>query len=169
VESVTISIKSVVNKRVEDSFFLLVISDRKGLIQTPLGVFRVYPSDVDLNSMSQPLDLVRAFVATFGLTFRLGNIVSSFMVNEVVKREEDGPILDLFDQAEDELEILSAPAGTYYLPLIFHGATRFRGTEGEVLSEIFIAFVIDITKYAATLRKHNFHTIPEREWRFART
>lgn len=162
---ITISFKSVITQRIEDRFILLVFSNRKGRFQQVFGAFRAYRSDMDLTNITEPLDVIRSFAKTYGLTFRLGGSVSNCMINEVVKREQDAHIFTKGGYVHDDLELLGLK-GTYYLPLILHGSSHFKGAGGEVLTEVFLAFMIDLQKYTATLRKHHVQLAPETDWRF---
>jgi hypothetical protein len=163
----TISIKSVLNNKTEDNFSVIVLSTREGQVQEVLCAFRAYESEVNLKNLYAPLDVVRSFVETYGLSFRIGQVISKFMHNEVLKFDEFSPILDQSDQALDKLKPIEGKRGDHYLPLIIHGTSNIRGVGTEVWDEIYLAFIIDMTKYVATLRKHHVQLPPESSWRFS--
>jgi hypothetical protein len=145
---VTISIKAVSGKRTEDRFILFVISHREGQTQRVHCAFRAYPSDMDLNNANEPIEIVRAFVNSYGLTLRIGSSVSKFMHNETVSIDET---ISLTDQ----WEILDGQKGDSYWTYINGGITRFQASSAEKITEVVLAFALDISRYTTTLRKHN--------------
>jgi hypothetical protein len=153
---VTISIKTVTGKRIEDKFILLVISERKGQVQEVGFAVRVYLSDVDLSDVSEPLDVLREFNNSFGSPFRYGEVKSIFMHNEIVRvgnRVADPNLVELLDGAKRKGRA----------PVLISGPTRLRGKDNEILSEVVLGFVVNIPKYVKMLRKHNVYIAPEAE------
>lgn len=159
----TISIKSVPNKRAEDSFILLVVSTRKGQVQEAIGAFRVYFSDVDLTNVSGPIDVIRAFVNTYGLTFSLGNSVSKFLYNEAIEVHQFLP-----QQMFKYMKPVEGQAGTLYIKFLVGGDMQLHGTDATVFAEVILGFMVNLTRYFTTLRKHNVNLAPEAESRFPR-
>ncbi len=148
----TISIKSVPGKRLDDDFILLVISYREGQIQEIETGFRIYRSEVDVRGINNPLDLMKAFVHTYGLTFQLGNKVSKYLENEVLGVNPFGPHeISL----QKEMSPLEGSTGDYYYPVIAGAQTHIHAPHSETVTvRILFAFVVGISKYALTLRRH---------------
>ncbi|HKG47613.1 MAG TPA: hypothetical protein VKB02_12840 [Pyrinomonadaceae bacterium] len=161
----TISIKSVIGKRAEDDFILLVISKREGQIQQVGPVFRIYHSEVDLRDIRQPFDILRAFVREYGLTFQIGSVVSKFIENEVI-----GVSRSLFNSsfsAPKALKPIEGTKGTYYVPFIAGAETHVQAPHSEEATmRVLFAFVVDISKYATTMRRHKVQLTPSEHWRF---
>lgn len=158
---VTVSIRFVGSKKVEDRFSLIVTSSRDGQCQTVGAAFRAYLSDVDLTNINEPLDMVRSFVNTYGLTFRLGNKVSKFMHNEIIS--SDSP---LSRERLKNIEMLDKPKEDLVWPVFAFNITQVRGTDNEILTEVILGFVLNVSKYVATLRKHHVHLSSEAEEKF---
>lgn len=163
----TISIKSIDNRNPEDRFILLIHSVRDGNTQHIGSAFRVYPSDVDLTTASEPVDVLKAFVNKYGLTFQLGVRVSKCMVDEVLEVKRS--TLALIDRKDrSAFTLLDGEKGDYFLPLVDYLESQLQGSEGESLVNITLAFMVDISAYVSTLRKHGVQSIKENKWRFPR-
>jgi hypothetical protein len=73
-------------------YWLLVQTHRQGIEQRAISAWRVYDGDVDLNSASTPLEVLRAFVERFGLIIRVGPIASKFIEGVDIPTGEDGNV-----------------------------------------------------------------------------
>jgi|GEM_PF-6991485 len=160
----TISVKSVAAKRTDDEFTMLVITRREGQTQDVGAAFRVYPSEVDLRESKHPLHVLKAFVETYGLSFQLGDVISKYLENEVISvspsvRE------DLMLSRKGPIPI-EGIRGTYYQSFFAGAETRVQAPHSEVTVRVLFAFVIDISKYAATMRRHRVQLTPEELWKF---
>ena len=152
----TISIKYITSKRIEDNFILFVISQRRGHAQVVAGAFRVYQSDVRLKDSREPLDIIKSFADTYGIAFRLGSITSKFMHNEIVGLETDMSSLKRWDFIPVDKE-----EGAYYWPFIGGGHTQIQHPGSELLGEVVLGFMVDVSKYVRTLHKHNVYIPPD--------
>lgn len=148
----TISIKSVSGRRADHDFILLVISYREGQVQEIEAAFRVYRSDVEIRATSNPMDILKAFVQTYGLTFQVGSEVSKYIENQVLGVNPFGP----YDIAlQKEMHPLDGAKGDYYYPVIAGAQTHIHAPHSQTVTvRIVFAFIVNISKYAATLRRH---------------
>jgi|SRR5882724_1268776 len=166
----TISIKYVKTKRVEDNFVLIVFSQRVRRGQLVVGGFRAYLNEVDLQDANEPLDFVRSFVKSYGLLFRVGDSTRTRLLeNEIITLNGplegiaagQGMIID-----DSELQIESDHFGW---PFLSGDLTGMAHPNERLIAEILLAFVIDTNKYIETLRRHGVtlaHDLPNRMKRF---
>jgi len=145
---VSVKVKFINAKRTENNYALFVITQRAGEFQVVVGAFRVYVADVPLKNVSEPMDVVRAFVAKYGVPFRLGTVVSSFIEREVINLHQ--PL-----EAAAKIDVLHPKSGKIYWPLFAGDLTRFTDPQGGVLGEVLLSFVVDVSEYIQTLHKHN--------------
>lgn len=155
----TLLTKLITPKRDEDKFIQIVLSGRQGDTLLVMGVLRAYLSEINLNQIAEPLDILKAFVDTYGLTFKLGNITSKFIQNEVTELENKS--------AGFQIKVLNGKRGDDYLPVFIGDESGISASGGGMynISEILLAFAFDISKYTATLARHNVHLSRE-DWRF---
>lgn len=165
--AVTISSKGVLLNQPKNAFTLLVVSVNKGSIRKPLATFRVYREEVG-SQTNTPMDLLDVFVSRYGLRFELGGSQSRLMVNEIIARDDSRPLIHPVYQEKDDIKLIEGLGGTLYLPVVVHAGTRFESAQRENINEVILAFVVDISKYAVTLRKHHTRLAPESEWHFTR-
>jgi hypothetical protein len=151
---VTISTKSIATRRTEDKFILFVMSRRVGRIQYVGGAYRVYVSDVKIDDPSDPLDVVRSFAKHLGTTFYIGDKVSKFMLHEAVARD---------DITISDVKVPDFVADHRYGIVLIGGKSSITAVGGEAIFEIVLAFVLDLTKYLADLRRHHVTLSPQVE------
>lgn len=149
-----ISTKTVTGKRSEDTFILLVISEPIGHVQLLRFACRVYLSDVNLSNVSEPLDVLREFIDTFGATFRLGNTKAKFLHNEIVSSFEH-------ELGSSHIVLLDGSDSRQCAPFLTGGITHLHGTNNEKMFEIVLGFVANIARYVKALRRHHVHIAPE--------
>ncbi|HJQ35201.1 MAG TPA: hypothetical protein VJ866_23825 [Pyrinomonadaceae bacterium] len=149
----TISIKLVAAKRVEDRFILFVLSTRTGHFHTVLVALRVYFTEVNLYEANDPIDIVKSFAGHFGLTFRLGDRTSKFMLHEAIRFERP---LSPLNPVED-VRPIDMPVGHTYAAALYGGETEVKGSGGEYIGEVVLGFVVDLTEYLNMLRRHHVH------------
>ena len=150
---ITISLKYVTGKRSDDRFILIVLSHRTGRYQKIGMAWRAYFTEVALHNLNQPLDILRSFVNTYGFTFRIGNVSSKFMHQEIVS--DALGINDLVN--------VDAPKDHLLARFASGGFIKTTGRDGGRLMEVVLGFTVDVTKYVATLRKHRVYLDPEAE------
>lgn len=160
----TLSTKLITPKKEQDKFFQIVFSIRDGMTLHISGAIRAYVSDLDLRQVNTPLDIIKAFVNVYGLTFQLGNLREKFAQNEIIEIEMDEDDFML----TRHMKILDGQKGDFYLPVGFYFDSDLIGTNGKKLHKIVLAFAINLNKYIETLRKHNVIINPNKDWMFPR-
>jgi hypothetical protein len=119
--------------------WLLVQTHRREMTQVVQSAWRVYPDDVDLTRARSPLDVLKAFVETFGMTVRVGGRSEKFVESVTVVGTRNAL-----------MEITPAPRGPY-----FSSVSQVKTTAPGVFN-VGIAYCIDLVKYAAALRPYGF-------------
>jgi hypothetical protein len=124
-----------------DRFTLLVPTLRRGATQIVSAAWRVYHSDVDLADAHEPLDVLRAFVGTYGINFRVGNSpLRKFFFYEAFPLMPGGQRTDITRiEAANPLDVASM---------------SFLRVSSLGVIEVAIAYVIDRPPYINDLRKH---------------
>jgi hypothetical protein len=117
-----------------------------------------------LSESNEPLVFLKAFVNTYGLRFRFGDYSGNLALDEPV----GFPLGVRPDDPRHHPKPTEGLVDTPYCPISI-GAVK----DSQVLSNtryhrVGIAFVLDVSKYVAALRKHNAQVIPEDQWRFPR-
>jgi hypothetical protein len=119
---------------------MLVTARRHGYTLTATSAWSVYHSDVNVVNARTPLDVLQAFVETYGVPFRVGNSVpKKFYHYEVI------PLAD----GQQGTDIFSLPPGAKQV----EGEMVFRVTPLRV-AEVRAAYTIDIPRYVADLQRH---------------
>jgi hypothetical protein len=154
---ITISLKHVSTQK--GGFLLLIFSSRRGRVQMVFNSYRIYPSDVNLNNTSEPLDVAKAFIDTYGMTFSFGDKVSKILRNELVRFDDPASRGRL-----DYIKLLDGNKGDYYYRFLVGADSQLYGTSGENMGEVVFGYVLNISKYVATLRKYNVALLPEAKW-----
>jgi len=115
-------------------------------VQLVTTAWRVYYSDNDLTNVADPLDVLRAFVDRYGLTFTVGADPQErkFILYETIPLPKD---------AQTDLLKLHNKAGQK-----FEASNLFRVRDG--VAEVAIVYAIDIDRYAEDLRKHGVNVEP---------
>lgn len=156
---ITISLKSITPQRTEDRFKLIILSYREGSAQEVDCAFRAYFDEVDVEESDEPLNVLRSFVNTYGVTFRLGDIIGKFVHNEI----SSFGLEFMTRPAALSIQPLEGQKGNYYYPLAAGASTSIAGAKGGLVSSIVLAFAIDITRYMSSLRRHHVQVVPETE------
>lgn len=124
-----------------ERYTLLVFTNRNGFVQKVIDAWRVYPSDVNLESLSLPVDVLRAFIDRFGTTFKIGDKEGKFFMNErlpITQNEEGKASFELFKASE--------PSDyTAYIGV---------GKQNRHMMESVLTFSVDYVRYAEALREH---------------
>ena len=122
-------------------FFLLVQTQRTGYVQLVHSAWRIYLSDIDLSRINEPLDVLRAFTDEFGISFRIGDSPKPskfFLYENFPASSHSLEQLITFEFQEKQKPLLS-------------WLHRWK-TDSTV--DVAIAYVIDMVRYLAALRKH---------------
>jgi hypothetical protein len=126
----------------KEPHWLLVQTHRRGVAQIAQSAWRVYPSDVNLESAERPLDVLKAFVDVFGLPVQVGPKRGKLIECETL-RGDTVPTAEV---------MFSIPQNTDYLATI----SQVRSTQPDTLN-VGMAYCVNINKYAASLRKRGFN------------
>ena len=140
-----------------------VISYREGEIQELDAAFRVYRSEVDVRDVHNPLDVLKAFVRTYGLTFKLGNVVAKFVENEIIGNSRS---IGREIPVSQVMQPIEGAKGTYYCRVVAGAETYVQAPQVAATARVLFAFVIDISRYAVTMRRHKVQLTPEEHWKF---
>lgn len=121
-------------------FTLLVISSRNGYKQSVMDAMRIYPTDVDISSARNPLDLLRAFLGKYGQQITVGKQTSKFFFLAIIEK----PVVI---QEYELLHIAAFPEGHKG-----YGLMQFRDTGPTI--EVAMAYATNDTIYRKDLKKH---------------
>jgi hypothetical protein len=145
---ITVSTKSVVPQKSDNRFVMIVVSTRIFATQSVYCAFRAYRSAFKFDEDSDPLELLEAFVAHYGLRFRLGNVTSTFLLNETVEIDDTVP------NYLERISLIGGEDEHRFVGLLMGTESSLRTVENRALSRVDLAFIVDMTEYIATLRKH---------------
>lgn len=126
---------------------LLVISARSGFTQKVFWAWRIFHSDVDLRAAASPFDIFRAFLSVYGVdvivadTHRSRLFVDAVFSIPPTFRPRPG-IYGFFNATTREGSGEAGYTGAYF------------NVSPLGVIEIAIAFALDVSRYAADLRKH---------------
>jgi hypothetical protein len=129
--------KAVSNKN--EAHWLLIQTVRIGMTQVAQSAWRVFPADVDLSKVEDPKGVLRAFVDVFGLNVRVGGTESKF------------------------IDVVQYPTGSIQMGMeqrvgveAFYSWSSRSHTKLENISEIGIAYGINLQAYRAALQSHGY-------------
>ncbi len=132
----------------KEAHWLLTQTHRQGIAQIAQSAWRVYPADVDLSEAKDPLDVLKAFVETFGLNIPLGNRQTKFIESE--------PLFGKGTNAQQLLRsIIEQNAKLPHLSF-FASASHVR-TLTPNRYNVGVAYCIDLRKYETALRQRGFN------------
>jgi hypothetical protein len=122
-----------------NGFTWVVVTQRDGINQTVNSALRLYDQDFPDVDDTRPIDMLRAFLEVFGVSFRLGGgSETKLVLNEMVP---DPPGLQISAQI---------PPGS---PEKFMSLSIVRKMNNGYL-DIALAYVLNITRYVAALNRH---------------
>jgi hypothetical protein len=137
-DAFSLFLKKMVSNRGEPHW-LLIQTTRVGMKQVLQAAWRVFPSEVDLSKAQDPKGVLSAFVELFGLKMKVGNVHAKF--------------IDRVQFPKGNIEIsLEHAVG---IETFFSWSSRAE-TKIENISEIGIAYGIDLNAYKVMLRKHGY-------------
>lgn len=124
-----------------DRFSLFAISRREGHIIEVLSAWRIYHADIGVSKSLRPLELFKAFLETYGLSFRCGSYQGKFLLYDRVEASS-GTRMD---------EIIKLPPNPRGGKII----VNFDGQKSTVarLYALAFVFVLDHSKYVTDLRR----------------
>lgn len=118
-----------------DRYSLLVRSNRKGSVQEVDVAWMLFHSDIEVQTKKEPLDMLKAFVDVYGMSFTVGQTRSRFVLYKAVEGSNVKIQLD-------------NPLGHDF---VFDTMVRWR-LRNQL--EIAITYSIDTTNYEESLRNH---------------
>ncbi len=134
---VSLFIKEVRSARKGGSHWLLVQCYRKGILQIAQSAWRIFPDSIDLTGAYEPLQVLKAFVAVFGLPVRVGGVEALFIESVLYPKSEK-------------------------LTWAFQGASAdgfaslsYVTTQDPNVLEVGIGYSINLPKYRDYLAKHS--------------
>lgn len=109
---------------------------RDGAKLVPQSAWFIYPVDVDLSGASEPVEVLKQFVLTFGLTFKVDGAEHRF--------------LDVRYFPADVKDFkIDWPSGN-----IFYSVSMRPPTAAFDRHQLGLGYAMDITKYSESLRRH---------------
>jgi hypothetical protein len=118
--------------------FTLVQAHRDQDVQRVEAAWRIYPSEVDIKEAREPLDILKAFVARYGLDLKIGGgEVRKFTLYERV------PIAPGWNRGL--IQVLGRPQSVW---------NAFWARAQDTYLEVALAYAIALDDYYATLEKH---------------
>lgn len=142
--AISIYLKAEDKMKGRDRFSLLVLSQRLGFAQRVIFGFRLYHSDIELSSLSSPVNGLRALVDKYGFELRAGNLTSKLILDELVS----------VDPGTTRQEIVK-PQAPKDASLYAHALINT--TDLHNVYELCLTFALDQQRYAADLRRHGVH------------
>lgn len=121
---------------------LIVETERRGDTQLVETAWRVYPSEVDVSKAESPLDVLHAFIDTYGLEFRVGDGEKTKWVYYQTFTLPPG-------QEKTQVLKFENPG------LVSHtGHAIVSIDKTSRLVEVALAYVVNLSKYSVDLKKH---------------
>lgn len=133
-----------------DRFSLLVLANRVGFGQRVIFGFRLYHSDIELPSMSSPLNGLRALIDRYGVEMKADTLTSKLIQDEFVSVEPG--------TTPQEVARPQAPESTSLYMFL-----QVRTTHLVNVYAVSLAFALDQKRYAADLRRHGVH-VPDADY-----
>ena len=124
-----------------DPFTILVQAKRNGSTLTVQRAFKIYHSDVDLSEATTPLEVLLAFVDTYGVEITVGDETRKFIMYKSIPRGDPPKDVNFF----------SVP-GRFDSGTKLNSGFHFMVTENTI--EIAVGYMINETKYLADMKKH---------------
>jgi hypothetical protein len=137
-DSLSLFLKLVPARRKAETHWSMVQSVRQGLKQVAQSAWRIFPTDVNLETAAAPLEVLEAFADEYGLPIKVGDQTGKFI--EATSHPQ-GQILPVTPTSGKEV--------------FWSFSQRFQ-TLNPLFSEVGIAYCIDIAKYRGALRKRGF-------------
>lgn len=142
--AISIYLKAEVKMKGRDRFSILVLTQRLGFVQRVNLGFRLYHSDIELSSVSSPVNGLRALVDRYGFELKAGTLTSKLFLHELVSVAPGTKM--------QEIVRPQAPKGASIYALAFISRTDLLN-----VYELCLTFALDERKYAADLRRHGVH------------
>jgi hypothetical protein len=135
-KAVSLFMKRVISRDRRNSHWLLVQTLRSGIDQIVQSARKIYPDDVDLSAATQPIDVLKAFVESFGSPISVGETKALFV--DARRFPYD---------AQVKVDWTGAPVEHF---------VSFSKLEDAATSlfKVGIAFCINIPKYRVALKAH---------------
>ncbi len=126
----------------KDPFLLLVHVNRDRDVFNVNSAWRIYHQDVNLIGISQPLDILRAFVEVYGLNMRVLNIPTK------AKLHVYDAIPYVGDPGKFKLLDIENPDNASF------EVSQYMRISDLGYVEIAIAYAVNTSRYVADLRRH---------------
>ncbi len=139
--STSLFTKMFIGGEIQNNHTLIVVAQRQGFVQLIQEAWILYHVDVDITQAKTPLDMLKLFVQKYGENMMVAGKEGSFFWEEKI------PIV--FGKPSDIMRIPNTDKHNDWI-----ACTQIKENDGFV--EIGHAYSINLTKYKADLRKHNF-------------
>ena len=144
-----------------DKFLYLVISSPENGAQLVYIALRIYNSEISIDSLRNPLEALEKFVDHYCIKVNIGKSFSKLIQNEVIANES---IHFTPDSLSEIIRPLEGDPNNRCCPVVIASESKLRGANNEMLIEIELAFLLDIERYMATLKRHNVKIYAEIEF-----
>jgi hypothetical protein len=135
-----------------DPYTLLVLSERKGAIQTVYNAWPVFPPEADHKAVTSAMDILKRLVDTYGMEFTILGFPTKLLIGEVIHASE-GMLIGYSDGSIDlgpkAFDVKGLGPGEEMRSVV---VLKIEGDEVNVA----LAFAINMDKYYADLRRHGF-------------
>jgi len=146
VEGASLYLKYIPTSRQVSDYYLLVSSIRSGNVQLVDSAWVVFPSEVNINDGSSPLDVLKSFVSVYGVDFVFAGHKARFMFYRripvdawSIRAKRIGDFLTI--EKSEHQYIWSMEVARFYDPPSLM---------------VTIGFCVDGNKYVSDLRNHGF-------------
>jgi hypothetical protein len=133
---ISLFMKEIKSAKKGNNHWLLVQCFRKGLTQIVQSAWRIFPDSINLAGAYEPVHVLKAFVAAFGLPVKVGNQEALFIESVPYPKGEK---LNWTFQGNNKDAFASI---------------SFMQTNNPQILEVGIGYSIDMPKYRAYLAKH---------------
>ncbi len=133
---ISLFVKEIKSAKTGSNNWLLVQCHRQGLTQIVQSAWRIFPDTIDLTQAYEPLHLLKAFVAVFGLPVSVAGKETLFIESVPYPK---GPLLDWRFQAVG--------------PDVFASISQVATTDPTMI-EVGIGYSINLPKYREYLAQH---------------
>ena len=123
--------------------WLLVQCVRHGIDQVTQAAWRIFPTDVDLSTAQQPLDVLKAFVEKFGVEIAVEGHLGKFIDQTQVRK-----------LASEETVTFNLASHQKERDHSYFWSTSHRQTKDPTIVNVGISYCIDMTVYRQALLAH---------------
>jgi hypothetical protein len=141
--AISLFMKRVISRDAHKSHWLLVQAHRMGADQQVVSAWQIYPDEVNIENARRPIDVLRAFVAVYGVPLKVAETKALFVDSESFPIDAK-VIVDWTGAPED----------------FFVSFAHTSNSDAGIL-RLGVAYCIDLRKYRVALRKRGVRGVAE--------